>query len=110
MNIYRLSGRFAAVCAARSGTPNEQQNNLNNGEVCPPPTPCSSIRDRQVFNRTPVSPSMNNNNNSHNQYYSIHSNRSPQPSSCHSISKKEVFFFLFQINSLLIFLQFQQVH
>ena len=101
MNIYRSSGksfaaetrkidplttgRFAAVCAARSDTPNGQQSSSTNGELHPPPTPCSSIRDRQVLNRTPAS--MASNNNSSNQYYSMNSPRSPPPSSCHSISK-----------------------
>ncbi|CAF1213571.1 unnamed protein product [Rotaria sp. Silwood1] len=82
MNIYRSSGRFAAVCAARSGTSNEQQNNRNNNELCSSPMPCSSIRDRQVLNRIPILPT---NTNSHNQYNSTHSPMSPQPSSCISI-------------------------
>jgi hypothetical protein len=91
-------GRFAAVCAARSETPNGQQNNSTNGELCPPPTPCSSIRDRQVLNRTPVSLT---NNNSQNQYYSIHSSRSPQPSSCHSIGNR-LFFKCFELIFLFV--------
>ncbi|CAF0763768.1 unnamed protein product [Rotaria sordida] len=82
MNIYRSSGRFAAVCAARSGTSNEQQNNRNNNELCSSPMPCSSIRDRQVLGRTPILPT---NTNSHNQYNTAHSTISPQPSSCASI-------------------------
>jgi hypothetical protein len=84
-----FKGRFAAVCAARCGTPNEQQ---NNNELCPPPTPCSSIRDRQVLNRTPVLPTNNNNNNSHNQYYTPHLTISPQTSASNSISKKMILF------------------
>ncbi|CAF3850274.1 unnamed protein product [Adineta steineri] len=70
MNVYRSSGRFAAVCAARSQTPDEQQLNFNNNELCSPPTPCSSIRDRQVLNRTPV---LSTTSNSHNQYYALQS-------------------------------------
>lgn len=52
MNIYRSSGRFAAVCAARSSTPSEQKSSdLPRNS----PTPCSAIRERQVLNRTPIS-------------------------------------------------------
>ena len=85
MNIYRLSGRFAAVCAARSETPIIPSNPPINGDLCPPPTPCSSIRDRQVLNRTPI---LSNTNNTQSQYYSGHLSRSSQPSSCHSISRR----------------------
>ena len=84
-NQIILKGRFAAVCAARSGTPNEQLTNSNTDDLCPPPTPCPSIRDRQVLNRTPVSPA---NNNSHSLYYPLPLTISPQPSSSASISKK----------------------
>ncbi|CAM4746578.1 unnamed protein product [Rotaria magnacalcarata] len=93
MDMYRSSGRFAAVCAARSGVSNEQQSNRHSNDPCSSPMPCSSIRDRQVLNRTPILPhhhhhhhnNNNNNNNSHNQYSNLHSTASPQPSSCTSL-------------------------
>jgi len=84
MNIYRSSGRFAAVCAAaRSDTPTGQQtNHINNGDLCPPPTPCPSIRDRQVLNRTPISTSK-----TQNQFYPLPSPRSPLPPiSCQNLN------------------------
>lgn len=83
-----MTGRFAAVCAARFVTSNEPKKNSINGELCSSPMPCSSIRDRQVLNRTPILPA---GNNSHNQYNAPHSNISPQPSSCTSIRKKFCF-------------------
>jgi hypothetical protein len=84
-NQINSKGRFAAVCAARSGTPNEQQINPNTDELCSPPTPCPSIRDRQVLNRTP---NLSTNHNPHNLYYAGPSTISPQPSSSASISEK----------------------
>lgn len=77
--IIVVQGRFAAVCAARSATPNEQKPS----EVCssppPPPTPCSSIRDRQVLNRTPVSTNGNPSPNN-NHYYTVPGNPPSQGS------------------------------
>ena len=63
------SGRFAAVCAARCSPPKEQKSASKNEEhFSTLPTPCSTIRDRQVLNRTPIT----NNNVSSLSYYSPH--------------------------------------
>ncbi|UJR30321.1 hypothetical protein I4U23_017858 [Adineta vaga] len=75
MNIYRSSGRFAAVCAAQSKTPDEQPTNANTIEVCSSPMPCASIRDRQVLNRIPVA-------STNNQYHSPKSSESPHLTRC----------------------------
>ena len=85
-NARLFSGRFAAVCAARSSTPCDQQLMMNNNDLCAPPTPCSSIRDRQVLNRTPI------NNLSHAYYHGS------QPSSCTSSSKARPWFSLLVID------------
>ena len=40
----------------------------------PPPTPCSSIRDRQVLNRTPVSSNAKSSSNNNNYYCTVPGN------------------------------------
>ncbi|CAF1554718.1 unnamed protein product, partial [Adineta ricciae] len=82
MNIYRSSGRFAAVCSAQLKTPEEQLTNSTNAEICFPPKPCASIRDRQVLNRIPIA---STNNTSYNQYHSPQSSVSPQLTSSTTI-------------------------
>jgi hypothetical protein len=97
-------GRFAAVFAARSTTPNEQKHALNSNDIgSTPPTPCSSIRDRQVLNRTPISLAESNNyhhhHHHHQQQQTLSSSKIPSSTTMPSNDRYEYihcYFFSFQ--------------